>query len=250
MNFTNPTKYSAAIPYLDINLLVNDTILGHGTLRGVKVKPGNNSDMAVTAVFDPATFSGDEGKEVARQLISQYVSGWNTTLAVQTHEKTIPSQPALGKALEAIKFVFPTPRLRTPDPNDPDGSDPDADPNGGHFIRGATMHVFSSTAVFTLASPLSHNTLYITYLNATAFYKGDAVGQITYDLPFAVPPGLTETPRLPVDWSLGSVGYEAIRKAIGGELHLSAVADVGVRLGNFEELLWFKGQGIGAKVRL
>ncbi len=145
---------------------------------------------------------------------------------------------------------MPAPRLHIPrDPDDSDPDDPDADSD--HFIRSATMHLFSSTAIFTLASPLRHDTLYIARLNATAFYKGDAVGRILQDdAPFAVPPGVSDTPRLPVDWSLGSVGYDAIRKAVGGQLRLSARADVGVRLGRWGEEIWFRGGGIGAKVRL
>lgn len=246
ISFTNPTNYSATIPFVDINLLVNDTILGHGRVENVTITKGNNTKVPVTASFDPLAYSGPEGKEVGRQLISQYLSGFNTTLAVQVHRGSIPSQPALGKALEALKFRFLAPHLRTPHRGEPD----DGDDDESGFIRQTVMHLFSSTAQFTLASPLSKNTLYITSLNATAYYKGDGVGQITYDLPFAVPPGLSETPRLPVDWSLGSVGYEAIRKALGGELRLSAMADVGVKLGEFEEMLWFKGKSIGAKVRL
>lgn len=70
-----------------------------------------------------------------------------------------------------------------------------------------------------------------------------------YDLPFAVPPGVSESPRLPVDWSLGSIGYDAIRKALGGELKLSALADVGIRIGHWREQVWYKGRSIGAKIR-
>lgn len=198
--------------------------------------------------------SGDKGRVIGNNLISQYLSGFNTTLTLKTHEGTIPSQPGLGRALEALKLVFPAPRLHTPkpdptDPDDPNNGDDDED-DEGHFIRAATMHLFSSTAVFNLASPLKENTLYITFLNATALYKGDTVGRIVYDIPFAVPPGITETPRLPVDWSLGSVGYEAVRKALGGTLKLAARADVGVRLGRWEQRIWFQGRGIGANVRL
>ena len=97
--------------------------------------------------------------------------------------------------------------------------------------------------------------LYVTSINATAFYKGDDVGRILYDLPFAVPPvdeegnGVT-SPRLPVDWSLGSVGYDAVKRALGGKLKLSAEANVGVKVGKWEEEVWFKGRGIGASVRL
>jgi hypothetical protein len=112
------------------------------------------------------------------------------------------------------------------------------------------MHIISSTAVFTLASPFSSTTMYITNLNATAFYEGHPSGKILYDLPFAVHPGLTVSPRLPVDWSFGSIGYEAIKKAIGGELKMSAFANVGVRIGQWRQEIWYRGRSIGAKVRL
>jgi hypothetical protein len=92
--------------------------------------------------------------------------------------------------------------------------------------------------------------MYITNLNATSYYDGHPSGKILYDTPFAVPPGLSETPRLPVDWSLGSVGYEAIKKALGGKLELSAFAYVGVRIGQWREQVWYKGGKIGANVRL
>jgi hypothetical protein len=112
------------------------------------------------------------------------------------------------------------------------------------------MHLFSSTAEFTLLSPLAKTVIYMTYINATAYYKEDSVGSIFYDLPFAIPPGLSVSPRLPVDWSLGSVGYEAVQKALGGTLKLQAIANVGIRIGKWEEKIWYRGGGIGAHVRL
>ena len=81
------------------------------------------------------------------------------------------------------------------------------------------MHLLTSTATFTLLSPLRHSTLFIESLDATACYKGEDVGHIAYDLPFAIPPvdnegnGIT-SPRLPVEWDLGSVGYEAVKKDV------------------------------------
>jgi hypothetical protein len=112
------------------------------------------------------------------------------------------------------------------------------------------MHLFSSTAEFTLSSPLAKTVIYMTYINATAYYKHEEVGSIFYDLPFAIPPGESLSPRLPVDWSLGSVGYEAVRKALGGQLKLKAKATIGIRIGEWEERIWYKGAGIGANVRL
>jgi len=113
------------------------------------------------------------------------------------------------------------------------------------------MHLLTSSATFTLLSPLPHSTIYITYINATAFYNHtDPVGTILYDLPIAVPPGATQTPRLPVDWSLDSGGYEAVKQALGGTLKLDAKAMVRVRVGRWEERVWFTGGGIGAKIRI
>lgn len=92
--------------------------------------------------------------------------------------------------------------------------------------------------------------MYVTSLDATAYHDGHPSGRILYDMPFAVPPGLSETPRLPVDWSLSSIGYDAIRKALGGRLRLSTYAKVGVRIGQWREQIWYKGGSIGANVRL
>jgi len=113
------------------------------------------------------------------------------------------------------------------------------------------MHLISSTATFVLLSPLPKTTLFITSINATAYYNHtDQVGVIIYDLPFAVPPGASQTPRLPVEWSLGGAGYDAVRDALGGSLKLDAKADVGIRIGLYEVTVWFVGGGIGASVRL
>ncbi|CAI6338597.1 unnamed protein product [Periconia digitata] len=253
-NITNPTNYSATVPYFNINVLVNETVLGQAIAKDVYVHPGNNTNILVTVVWDPSTHSGGAGKAIGRELVSQYISGYNTSLTLQTHNKTIPSQPSLGAVLANFPITLPAPSLSTP--KNPGDGDDDDDPDKGsgrkrtHFIRDATMHIISSTALFTLASPFSSTTLYITSLNATAYHDGHQSGKILYDLPIAVPPGLTETPRLPVDWSLGSIGYDAIRKALGGTLTLSAYAEVGIRIGRWREHVWYQGGSIGAHVRL
>ncbi|KAF4314543.1 hypothetical protein GTA08_BOTSDO01153 [Botryosphaeria dothidea] len=242
VNFTNPTNYSATVPYANINIQVNDTTMGHVTAENLTVVPGNNTGVLVEALWDPLTMGGEKGRIVGRDLLSQYLSGFNTTLTLKTHKDTIPSQPALGEVLSRLKLDLPTPKLRHGD----DGENGDKP----RFIKDATMHLITSTAIFTLSSPLRESTIFITYLNATARYHDDPVGHILYDLPFKVPPGISQTPRLPVDWSLGSVGYDAVKKALGGELKLNASATVGIKLGKWEERLWFVGGGIGAHVRL
>lgn len=259
VNITNPTEYSASIPYVDIHVLKNGSLLGHATARDLEIKPGDNDNLLVHVVYDPLTLGGSTAKEVGRELLSQYISGYNTTIILKSHKGTIPTQPTLGKALSNFEIEVPTPHLRVPsqpqpdDPSDPE--DPDKNSTSPHFIKDATMHLLTSTASFTLLSPLRHSTIYIESINATALYKDDDVARIEYDLPFAVPPvdkegnGIT-SPRLPVDWSLGSAPPDAIKKALGGTLKLAAKADVGVRLGKFKEMVWYQGRGIGAHIRL
>ncbi|MCJ1475236.1 hypothetical protein MMC13_003898 [Lambiella insularis] len=250
VNMTNPTNYSATVPYVNINMLNNDTVLGFAVARNVRVVPGQNNNIPITATWDPAGHGGQLGLDIGKELLSQYISGYNTTLTLRTHEGTIPTQPKLGAALSSIELEIPTPKLDTPkNPNRPDGDSDERDENAPRFIDDATMHLLTSTASFTLLSPLRHSTLFVTHINATAYYNHtDPVGEIFYELPFAVPPGATTSPRLPVEWSVGGVGYEAVKQALGGTLKLDAKATVGVRLGLWEETVWFTGGGIGAHI--
>ncbi|KAL6158489.1 hypothetical protein ACJBU6_02601 [Exserohilum turcicum] len=251
VNFTNPTKYSATVPYFNINVLANGSHIGSATVKDMEVVPGNNTNHLVSLHWDPYEYGGHKGKEVGAELLSQYISGFNTTITVQAHEQSVPAAPYIGRLLSRFPIERPMPHLSTPKkPSDGDGDEDPEDDGKSHFIRGTTMHLLSSTAVFTLASPFRSTTLYITDMNATAYHDGHPAGKILYDLPFAVPPGLSESPHLPVDWSFGSLGYDAIKKALGGQLKLSAFAYVGVRIGEWRENVWFKGGKIGASVRL
>lgn len=275
VNITNPTEYSATVPYVNLKLLSNGTEIGHATAQQVSIVPGPNHNILVKALWDPLTPSGQKGVDQGRELLSQYISGqqqplptlfhpnpqltqqragFNTSITLATHPGSIPHQPSLGQALSSLPITIPTPKLTPPkNPNrDPDDDDDDdRDPDSPSFIDDATFHLLTSTATFTLLSPLPRSIVHITHINATAYYNHtDAVGGILYDVPFAVPPGASTSPRLPVDWDLGGVGYGAVKQALGGGLRLDAKADVGVGVGRWREVVWFSGRGIGARVVL
>lgn len=241
VNVSNPSEYTAHVPFANIHLLTNGSVLGEATVENVDVVKGPNPDILVTATWRPS-MGGLEGRQIGRDLISQYLSGFNTSITVKAHRQSIPGQPILCEALSRFNLTFETPKLDLP------GDTPE---ERSHFIRDATFHFFSSTATFTVVSPLQHNTMYIDFVNATALYNHtEEVGQILHELPFQAPPGKSTTPQLPVHWSIGSVGYDAIRSAIGGRLKLDAYANVDVRLGNWRESVWYIGRGIGASVKI
>ncbi|AEO71622.1 a551c57f-a62b-414d-9d7e-566b1074c519 [Thermothielavioides terrestris] len=251
VNITNPTPYSAHIPFISIHVESNGTTIGEARAENLEVKPGNNTNLPVSATWNPS-MGGKEGVQHGRELLSQYLSGYNTTVTVRTHRGSVPSLPHLGEALSRLNLTLPAPRLRLPG-SDHDGESGDGDDDDGQarFIRDATFHVLSSTATFTLVSPLARNTVFIDAVNATALYNHtEPIGRIEYALPFAAPPGASTTPRLPVDWSIDSVGYGKLREALGGTMKLDARAVVAVRLGRWTETVWYVGKGIGAGVRL
>ncbi|KAG9239579.1 hypothetical protein BJ875DRAFT_538571 [Amylocarpus encephaloides] len=244
VNYTNPTEYTAFVPFVNIHVLNNGSVLGDATAQNVTVVKGNNTGIIVRASWDPTKLGGPKAQEIGRELLSQYISGYNTTLTFKTHEDSIPFQPSLGKTLSRFEVKIPTPRIHAP------GDTPDKDQKP-HFIDNAVFHLFSSTAEFGLISPLQYSTIFIENINATAFYNHtEPIGHIDYDLPFKVPPGRSTSPRLPVDWSFDSVGYDKIREALGGDLKLDARGTVKVKLEHWVETIWYAGSGIGASVRI
>jgi hypothetical protein len=88
-------------------------------------------------------------------------------------------------------------------------------------------------------------------VNATAFYEHDEpIGHIDYRFPFLVSPGLSRSPRLPVDLDLSTIGYGAIKEALGGSLKMNTLAEVGVRLGHYRTIIHYNGKAISAHIRL
>ncbi|KEY70394.1 hypothetical protein S7711_06562 [Stachybotrys chartarum IBT 7711] len=242
INVTNPTPYTASIPHANVHIYEQEAMIGEANATQLDVRLGNNSNLSVSAIWDPQSFGGIDAHRIAKRLLSDYISGKNTTLTFRAHRHSFPHMPDVGQAVSRFNFTLPLPRMKLP------GSENDDDQ---HFIRDAIFHLLSSTATFTLASPLHYNTIYIEHISAVAYYNHtEPVGQIVYDQPFAAPPGLSRTPRLPVEWSAGRVGYDKLKEALGGSLKLDAVANVTMRLGNWVETIYYEGKGIGAKVSL
>jgi hypothetical protein len=76
INVTNPTDYSAHIPYVKLRLSHNGTDLAHVQATNLSISPGLNSGLQVECLWDPLTTGGEEGVASGRELLSSYVSGW------------------------------------------------------------------------------------------------------------------------------------------------------------------------------
>ncbi|KAF7713189.1 Uncharacterized protein PECH_001697 [Penicillium ucsense] len=247
VNVTNPTNHSATIPFFDVKMLYNNTAIGRLIVQNTSIVPGNNTNIPVQMLWAPFDESGSVGVKAGRKFVSSYISGANMTLQIQTHEGTFPTLPGLGKALSTIPFDVPVPHMSIPRAP---GDDGDKDGKPPKFIQDATLHFFSSTVEFTVYSPMADTSITVTSMDSTAFYEYEPLGRIEYDEAFDVPPGISQSPRLPVQIDLGGVGYDALRKALGQQLLLDAVAEVGMRVKNYEDVVHYQAKGIEAKVKI
>lgn len=98
---------------------------------------------------------------------------------------------------------------------------------------------------------MSNTTIHVTSVDATAFYKQtEEIGAIHHQDPFEVPPGISQTPRLPVDLNLGGIGYSAVKRALGDSLNISAIAEIGVLVENYRESILYRADSISANIRI
>lgn len=75
VNFTNPTDYSATVPYADALVIFNDTAVAHVVVRNFSVVPGNNTNATVEFSWNPLKTGGKDGVDAGRKLISSFISG-------------------------------------------------------------------------------------------------------------------------------------------------------------------------------
>ena len=91
----------------------------------------------------------------------------------------------------------------------------------------------------------------VTSIDAAAFYGAEhAIGTINYMKPIKVPPGISQTPQIPLELDLAGVGYDAVRRALGRSLKIDAVAKLGVKVGQYTDVFMYYGTGISANVRM
>ncbi|KAI5812587.1 hypothetical protein BZA77DRAFT_138760 [Pyronema omphalodes] len=238
----NPTPWEVYVPYSNVLIGTDGITIGNGTIKDMHIKQGTNQ-IIVNAAWDPSRYSGKEGVKAGEELLGHYISGHSTNLTLSVHAESFPAMPELSRALSSLSFTTPMPHLGTKNPNDPPKP----------FIESATMYLLSSSASFLLLNPLPHDSILISTLDGVAMYNGSPVGTIKSNAPFLIKAGndgRTTSPRLPVDWDAGSVGFEFLRRTLWGELELHAEAMVGLKMGRMRMGVYYNGtRGVRAHVR-
>lgn len=132
------------------------------------------------------------------------------------------------------------------------------------FLEQSVFHLWSKTVELTLTNPFGSANVAIIFSNATSFYYDEVVGWSLVDRRdphHPVPPNLDEiqlpagstvtTPRIPVQYNSGSVGFDIIRKALGGSLAMNVTVDSIVKVGDSALLgFWYDKTNMSVAVRL
>jgi hypothetical protein len=174
------------------------------------------------------------------------IAGKSPNITALFHNSSIEGNHELSSALAGLNITLPVPIIH------PSRTSSRTSEHISPFLRSATIHVLSRTAQFELFNPLDNVEIILNSLLANATYENENIGSITepmFNFPvLAGREGYTVTEKIPVE--VGSVGYDVIRRALGGELVVDAVADVVATIGDWRGRIQYDGRGVGAKVRL
>lgn len=146
------------------------------------------------------------------------------------------------------------------------------------MLVNSTMYIFSSTIILYLHNPLPNTTITILALNSTAKYKGHIVGNLEVDFeiddkwggPLVLPAsnatqkmgdkgededdgpidGAIATPKLPFLYNVTSIGFETIKRALGGSIEVNVTSRCRLMVGEMrlEELIYVRKEVV-ARIR-
>lgn len=249
LNIFSPSDVEINLGVLNMVLVFNNHLIGNTTIPELKLFPGVDNELTVSAFL-----FGDN--EHVIDFIGQYISNGpsinnNVTLTISGQHPNASKSKLLTNFLQHLTFDIQPPPF-------------DEEP----LMADCQMNILSSTAVMSLRNPLEGVTLAITKINASATYEIYEIGRLIADFedagegwkgPLVLPPPVcdqldgckgvvVESEKIPV--MTKKLGYDAIKKALGGSIEVSVESEVGVMIDKFAlQNLQYRQSNITAKVR-
>ncbi|KAF9974096.1 hypothetical protein BGZ73_002626 [Actinomortierella ambigua] len=248
----NPSSISASLGSLSFFWGYNGFLVGLATVPSAVLQPGPNTVETIGMMdplldcrqraYDPMC-DPEEAAQAARAFLSGYISGDNTTaIDILGHEESTKI-PLLHPLISSLRIRSTLPVMEQ------------------EFLLSTTMYLLSSMIVLELRNPLD-TTIWILNINGTAFYKDEPLGHIRVNFerdiatpkPIEIPAndhqgensGYVKTPRLPVSYELSSVGYEALKQALGGTLEVDVLCHIKARVGNMVQWIDYQKANVTA----
>ena len=222
----NTTPYTLNVEFLHCHLFHEGILIGEGYIEDEVVLPCDRTCALARVTLQPDITS--QSKESIVSLINKYVCGKKSEVEIRLHEKTIPSMLHLSKILSrnySVTVVLPK---LSPDQSSEDvleAYDPSEDyvphdgkigsPNKGvqsPLIYSAEMHIVTSTVQLTLFNPLNVP-ISISKISGKAMHNESHIGDMAApeDWNWELEPGVQDTPKIPVTWSMISFGLDPMK---------------------------------------
>ncbi|KAJ2159787.1 hypothetical protein GGF46_002784 [Coemansia sp. RSA 552] len=248
LDVDNPLSYGAHIT--DLALMVNYSGLHIATV-GVKELSLAQGASAITVYVDFFNHIGDPRQQM---LFLEASAGNNVTLDIAGFPNCTSIAP-----LEASLRRFS--QKVTIDPSSRDASST-AVPQ---VLQEVVFHLFAMSAEATVVNPVSGAPMWLQTIKASGYYDDDIhLGTLEYDFTStqqypqrAASKGLvlpynraTTTPRLPIAANETSIGWDVLRKALGGTLDVDVFTSISVLVGNAPLNFTVMGRNAPVKVRL
>lgn len=174
----------------------------------------------------------------------------NITLTISGQHPNVTKSKFLNQFLKNLTFEVEAPEF-------------DEEP----LLADCQMNILSSTVIMSLRNPFEGIHMSITKINASATYEIYEIGRLVADFedkgegwngPLILPPPecthgdcegvVVDSEKIPI--MTKKLGYDAIKKALGGSINVAVDSVVGVTIDQFElKDLEYRQTNITAKVR-
>ncbi|KAI8968172.1 hypothetical protein BDF20DRAFT_908014 [Mycotypha africana] len=252
LSIHSPADVDVNLGELNMALLYEGHVIGNTSIPELKLSPGLSNKLLVSAWL-----FGDN--DYVTDFIGNYISKGtnlsdnNVTLTISGQHSNATRSVFLKEFLKHINFNVQAPPF-------------DKEP----LLADCQMYILSSTVIMSLRNPFNDIEMAINKINASATYEEYEVGTINANFedrgegwkngPMKLPPPscdnsekhctgvVVNSEKIPI--ATKKLGYEAIKKALGGSIDVSVASEVSVMIDKFKlNNLRYHQSNITAKVR-
>ncbi|KAJ1871080.1 hypothetical protein LPJ55_004183 [Coemansia sp. RSA 990] len=248
LDIVNPFTYGAFITDLALNVNYDGLHIATVGVEELSLSKGKNTQTVYVH------FNNYPEDLRQKRLFLEASVGRNITIEVAGFPNCTRIPPLEASLREFTKeLTVDTSKLRKPGTSSGKlaGSFP-------QVLQEVVFHIFSMAAEATVVNPVSGAGIWLQKIEAIGYYHEDVpLGTLEYDFTAKQPSGLrlpynqaVTTPRLPITANETSIGWDLLRKAIGGTLNVDVFTNIQMQIGNAPLNFTVLGKNAPVKVRL
>ncbi|KAJ2451756.1 hypothetical protein EV183_003414 [Coemansia sp. RSA 2336] len=247
LDIVNPFTYGAFITDLALNVNYDGLHIATIGVEELSLSKGKNTQTVYVH------FNNYPEDHRQKRLFLEASIGRNITIEVAGFPNCTSIPPLEASLREFTKeLTVDTSKLRK---SGAGHSEPTSFPQ---VLQEVVFHIFSMAAEATVINPVSGAGIWLQKIEAIGYYHENIpLGTLEYDFTAKQPGGMrlpynqaVTTPRLPITANETSIGWDLLRKAIGGTLDVDVFTSIQMQIGNAPLNFTVLGKNAPVKVRL